>query len=131
MATMTTMASRIDVAVQFITVLVIFIGVLALAAYTTKWFAKYQNIKTIGQNIQVIETSRIAPNKYVQILKLGEKYVAIAVTKDHVAMLAELKEEELDLRESLSGESMSFKAFFEKAKKIGSENKSNPKEESK
>lgn len=123
-------ADRVDVAAQFITVLIIFVGVLALAGYTTKWIAKYQNIKTVNQNIQVIETSRIAPNKYVQILKLGGKYVAIAVTKDYVTMLTELNEEDIELPSSSKEDSMSFQAFLEKAKKIGSKSEDNPKEES-
>lgn len=128
---MLTAVSKIDAVVQFITVLVIFIGVLALAAFLTKWIAKYQNIKISNRNIQVIETERIAPNKYVQIVKIGSKYVAVAITKEHVTMLSELNEDELEFKEDLPDEKLSFQSFLDMAKKRSSESKNNPKEESK
>lgn len=59
--------------------------------------AKIQKSQFRNSNIEVIETFRLSNTKYIQIVKLGGKYVAIAVGKDTVNFLTELEEEELDL----------------------------------
>ncbi len=80
---------------QFLTIVVIFIGVLVLTYFVTKWIAGYQQGKTATGNIDVIETYRLSQTKYVQILRLGDHYVAIAVCKDSVTTLAQLSEDEI------------------------------------
>lgn len=103
---------------QFITVLVVFVLVLGVTALVTRWIANYQKQQNVNVNVEVIETTRIAGNKYIQILRLGETYVAIAVCKDTVTQLCEIPEEQL--RKSKTGQgsilrSASFKELFEKA----------------
>ena len=69
---------------QFIAILIIFVLVLGLTYYVTKWLAGYQKEKNSGRNIEVLETGRISTTKYIQIVRLGDKYMAIAVGKDEV-----------------------------------------------
>lgn len=104
---------------QFFTVLLIFIGVLALTYFSTKWIATYQKGKMFSNNITVIETYKITANKFLQIVKIGGKFFAIAIAKDSVTFLGELSEDDLTLPE-VSGESISpdFSAILEKAKKF-------------
>lgn len=71
---------------QFITVLLIFVAVLGVTAWVTKWIANYQKQQSVNENVQVIETTRIANNKYIQIIRVGEKYIVIAVCKDTVTL---------------------------------------------
>lgn len=52
-----------------------------------------------GRKFQVVDTVRIAGNKYVQILKLGDVYLVVAVGKEEVTMLAKLTEDEIGLTE--------------------------------
>jgi len=103
---------------QFITVLLLFVGVLGITAVTTRWIANYQKQQSVNDNIQVIETARIETNKYIQIIRVGGKYMVIAVCKDTVTMLGEIPEEQLN-REKFSGEkpvqNFSFKEIFDKA----------------
>lgn len=87
--------SGADSYAQLITVLVIFILVLAVTMFVTRWMANYQKQQNAGTNIEIIETSRIANNKYVQILRIGETYLAVAVCKDTVTMLGEIPKEQL------------------------------------
>lgn len=87
--------STADSYLQFITVLVLFVFVLGITYVTTRWIANYQKDKTKGGNIEVLESFRIAPNKYIQIVRTGSRYLAIAVGKDEVHMLTELSKEEL------------------------------------
>jgi len=85
---------------QFIAVLVIFILVLGITAFVTKWIANYQKQQNVNCNIELIETTRISNNKYIQIVKIGEKYFAIAVCKDTVTLLGQVPEEELHFTKS-------------------------------
>lgn len=107
------MTGRADSYAQFITVLVIFVVVLAVTALTMRWVAKYQKHQGECGNMQVIETLRIANNKYVQIVRIGEKYMAIAVCRDTVTMLGEIPKEQL--KETGAAQGFSFKQFLDKA----------------
>lgn len=78
-------------------ILVVFILVLVATYYTTKWIGRTGAIQQQSGNIKVIETFRIAQNKYIQIIQLGSRYYSIAVTKDHISFLTSLEEEQLDL----------------------------------
>ena len=98
---------------QFITVLLIFVAVLGVTAWTTRWIANYQKQQCVNTNIEVIETTRIANNKYIQIIRAGEKYMVIAVCRDTVTMLGEIPVEQL--KEGSSGQSFSFKELLDKA----------------
>mgnify|MGYP002508903776 CR=1 FL=1 len=104
---------------QLITLLIVFVFVLALTFYATKWMAKIQKKQFKNSNIRVIETFRLNNTKYIQIVKLGEKYVAIAVGKDTVTYLTELDESELDLTKAMEGTSnLEFHEILKKVKDI-------------
>ena len=107
------LAGSVDSYVQLITVLLVFVLVLGITAATTKWIANYQKQQGAGGNIQVVETVRISNNKYVQILRVGETYMAIAVCKDTVTLLGEVPADQLNLNGP--AQSFSFKELLEKA----------------
>lgn len=98
---------------QFITVLIIFVLVLAVTVLVTRWIANYQKEQSVNVNIEVIETTRISGNKYIQIVRLGEKYVAIAVCKDTVTLLGEISKEQL--REENHAGVFRFRDILERA----------------
>ncbi len=98
---------------QFITVLLIFVAVLGVTAWTTRWMANYQKQQSANENIEVIETTRIANNKYIQIIRAGEKYMVIAVCKDTVTMLGEISGEQL--KEGTPMQHLSFRELLDKA----------------
>ena len=115
------MSSRIEAFAQLITLLIIFIFVLAVTYYVTRFVGNYQKNKLSGSNINILETMRIANNKYIQIVKIGSRVFAIAVAKDTVSYLCELDEDELIYKESSSGKMLinndNFKEILEKLKK--------------
>ena len=113
-----TMTSGIDATAQFLTVVIILIFVLALSYVTTKWIANYQKVKNTNNNIEIIEVSKIAANKYIEIVRCGEKYLAIAICKDTVTMLCELSKEQLILDDENQLKSGGFKELLEKAKAV-------------
>ena len=115
------MSSRIEAFAQLLTLLIIFIFVLAVTYYVTRFVGNYQKNKLSGSNINILETMRIANNKYIQIVKIGSRVFYIAVAKDNVSYLCELDEDELIYKESSSGKMLinndNFKEILEKFKK--------------
>ena len=100
-------SNRLDSIVQLITAVCIFIFVLALAYFTTKFTAGFQKSKLASPNVEVIETFRLTQNKYIQIVRVGTRYYSIAVCKDT-----------LTIPETGTGTTVSFKEILDKAKGI-------------
>ena len=103
---------------QLITLLIVFVLILGITAWVTKWMAGYQKAQNMNANIEVVETVRITANKYIQLVRIGQKYVAIAVCKDTVTMLGEVPEEQLRFRDC--SQKLSFKELLEKTIKMDS-----------
>lgn len=117
---MVLLTQKADSYAQFITVLAVFVLVLAVTAFTTKWIANYQKQQSVNLNIEVVETTRISGNKYIQIVRIGETYKAIAVCKDTVTLLGDIPAEQL--KEGNHDQGFRFKDFLDKAvKRSGAE----------
>ena len=87
--------SSLDCFVQLITVLVIFIFVLIITYFTTRWMAGIQKGRSFNKNLRIIETISAGNNKMISIVQAGEKYLVVSIGKDEVHYLTELKQEEL------------------------------------
>lgn len=107
-----------DSYIQFVTVLVLFVLVLAITYLVTKWIANYQKGNTMVGNLEVIETCRITSNKYVQIVRAGSKYLVIGLGKDEIHMLSELSEDQLNLQDAHKQQTVSFRRVFDEVKKL-------------
>lgn len=114
---------------QFIAVLVVFVLVLGVTALTTKWISGYQKQQNANSNIEVIETSRLTNNKYLQIIRVGETYMVIAVCKDTVTMLGEIPIEQLKVTKA-DNSGMGFKELFDRAVRKHSADAGGPKDDS-
>ncbi len=101
---------------QMITMLLVFVVVLAATYFFTKWMAGFQREKTSTGNIEVIETARISTTKYIQIVRIGSKYMAIAVGKDEVTSLGEISREDLIIREDKPEDNLNFKDILDRIK---------------
>lgn len=111
--------SAIDSAAQLLTVIVLFIVVLIATWLTIRYIAGVQKGKLSGSNFETVDTFRLSQNKYVQIMRIGHKYLAVAVCKDTVTVLCELQEDEITFRdEAFTQKAVSFEDFFNKAKEI-------------
>ncbi len=118
--------------VQFITVLFIFVLVLALTLVVTRWLGKYQRLQSRGGNIRIMETVKISPSAYVEILKIGKnRYVAVAVGKENASLLCELSESDIDFTPADQGEAFEFDNILSKLKGKYLLENSNKKERSK
>ena len=111
-------SGSIESVARLLTTLLIFIFVLFITFWTSKFIAGYQKQNMMTGNMEVVETVRIAQNKYLQIVRAGEQYYMIALGKDTVTLIAQLNPEELQLKkdDSEQGQYLDFKAILEKAK---------------
>lgn len=105
---------------QLIGVLLIFLFVLVITYFTTRWIAGYQKGAMSNKNIKVIETFRVNNNKFIQIIQIGEKYLAISVCKDTINVLTELTREQLthfpSEEDKGTAPTPNFQEIFEKLK---------------
>lgn len=117
---MVLLTQKADSYAQFIAVLAVFVLVLAVTAFTTKWIASYQKQQSVNLNVEVVETTRISGSKYIQIVRIGETYKAIAVCRDTITLLGDIPAEQLKERDHDQG--FRFKDFLDKAvKRSGAE----------
>ena len=102
---------------QFLTVILVFVLVLGLTYLTTRFVGSYQKVRSINRNFEVIETLRITNGKYLQIVKIGEKYVVIGIGKDTVTRICELSPDDIKPmpEENNTQPVEAFKAIFDKA----------------
>ena len=118
-----TISSGIDSFVQFITVLILFLFVLVITYFATRYIAKIEKNKIGTGNIELLETSRISSSKYIQIVKVGNKHFCIAVCKDTVTLLGEVDGQELVFREDNECADVKFQDVFEKIRQKALKNK--------
>lgn len=122
-------SDRAESVSQFLTVFLMFLVVLALTYFTTRFVGNYSKMKSLNRNFEVIETLRITNGKYLQIVKVGNKYVCIGIGKDSVTSICELSPEEVVTTTSDPVKPLeTFKSVMEKTReRIGKGNSQNEK----
>ena len=119
---MLTLSSAGESVFQLIFVLFVFVGVLALTTFVTRWLASYQKNQGLNRNLEVVEGIRLSNNKFVEIVRAGEnRYFVVACGKDEVTLLGEIDPSELkEIDESVTPVppmQMDFKSVLEKFSK--------------
>lgn len=103
---------------QLICVVLIFIFVCVLAYLAARFAGSFQaNGLNKKSNIKVIETYRITNNKFIQVVKIGDKYAAIGVGKDDVTMLMELNPDSIEEINYPLAPNVDFKEVLNKVRK--------------
>lgn len=96
---------------ELLGLILIFVIVLVVCYYTTRFVAGRQLVQKKMGNFEVVETFAIAQNKYLQLIRMGNKYVVISVAKDTIGFITELDESEICQIQNQS--SVSGKSFKE------------------
>lgn len=91
--TMMIAEGSLDSFLQLMGAIGVFLFVLALAYFTTRWVGNYQKVQTKDRNMQIVEGLRVGNNKYIQLIKVADEYFVIGVGKDRVEFLTKLSEE--------------------------------------
>ncbi len=87
--------SSLDSFVQLITVLIIFVFVLILTYFTTRWMAGVQKGRSFNKNLRIVETIHVGNNKMISIVETGKKYIVVSIGKDEINYLTELSSNDL------------------------------------
>lgn len=112
--------------VQLITVAVVFILVLVITFYTTRWIGNFQKSRNTASNIELLDAVRISQYQFIQIVKVGSQFLVVGVSRDNMVLLSKCDEEELHLGDTTLSDSSAgdgfdtsnaFKSLLEKAKK--------------
>lgn len=84
---------------EFVTVTLIFLLVLALTYFTTRWIGGYQKKQMSAGNIKIIDSYRLSNSKILEVVKCGDKCFLVAVCKDTITTIGEVDADTFDLRE--------------------------------
>ena len=83
---------------QLLTMIAVFILVLVLAWLSARFIAGYQKTGGFsGTNIEIVEAARLSQTQVAELLKIGDRYIAVAVGKDRVTKLGEWSADEMKL----------------------------------
>ena len=103
---------------EFLYVMIIFVAVLVIAYFVTRWIGKLQkNQYGASNNLELLEACRLSTNKYIQIVRAGKRYFVLAVCKDTVTLIGELNEDELEAVKE-NGTTKSFASFYDILEKM-------------
>lgn len=108
--------STFDNVLQLLGLVLLLILILIAAYYTSRFVGRYKLVQLKDSNIQVIEIYRISTNKMLQIVKIANKYVVLAVCKDQITYIMDLDESQVLTHEAKEVEKQSFRQIFEKLK---------------
>lgn len=99
---------------QLICLIILFLFVLLLAYLAARISGSFQsNAMNKRSNIRIIEVFRVSNNKVIEIVKVGEQYLVLAVCKDNITLLTRLDETEVKEPETTL-EPINFKNILEK-----------------
>jgi flagellar protein FliO/FliZ len=94
---------------ELIFLVIIFVLIIAACYYVTRFIGGKQLKQMKNSNFTVLDTYRVTQNKFLQLVRMGNQYVVIAVTKDNLTVIAQLSEEEIIKPEDKSTQVTSFK----------------------
>lgn len=99
---------------ELIGLVFVLVLILVAAYYTSKFVGRMTMGQFKNSNFKVIDTYRISPNKFLQIVKIANKYVVISVGKDTINYITELDESEVLIKDVYAKEDINFKQILEK-----------------
>ncbi len=100
--------SNSDSILQLLGVSILFVFILVITYYTTKFVGGAKLGQTKKGNFKVLETYKIAQNKYLQLVQIGTRYFVIAIGKDDIRSLVELQESEIIQQEQFDKQNIKF-----------------------
>lgn len=96
--------TRYTSTLQLIGTVVVFVIVVAACYFVTRFVGAKQLAQQKNSNFLVLDTFRLAQNKYLQIIQIGKRYFVIAISKENISVISELAKEDITWwRETASG----------------------------
>ncbi len=109
--------SSLQNVLQLVGIIVVFLIILAAAYVASVLVGKTQNnaYHSKDRNIKLIEVFRINNNQFLQIVRIGKRYFALAISKEQIELITELAEEEVFISE-VSDAAIPFQNVLETVK---------------
>ena len=82
---------------NFVVLVVVFVAVVALAYFSLRLMGRAKNSRGFGGNIKVIEAAGLGFQNTVQLVKAGDKYFLIGVSRTGITLIGEVDEASLNL----------------------------------
>ena len=82
---------------DFIVLIIAFVAIIALAYYSLRLMGRAKNSRGFGGNIKVIEAAGLGFQNTVQLVKAGDKYFLIGVSRTGITLIGEVNETSLNL----------------------------------
>jgi len=102
---------------QLLTVIVIFIFVLFCTYVATKYTADFKRMQGFNSAFEVIDSISVGNGGFLELIRVGENYIVISVTKDNITKIMDLTEEEvLKIKDNKKTSKISFSSLMFKAK---------------
>lgn len=100
---------------DLLVLIVIFVLILVVAYYVTKWVSTSGLNMQKNKNIKILEVFRLNQSKYIYIVELGNKVVVLGVSKDHIEYITDLDHDSLVFAKPESGH-VNFKDLLKLSK---------------
>lgn len=88
---------------------IIFIIIILASYFVTKFIGTKQLGRRNGSNFKVVDNYRVSQNKVIQLLRVGDKYLVIAICKDTIQLLTELSQEQVIEDKMMTNSEKTFK----------------------
>jgi len=98
---------------KLIGLIILCVLIIAASYFVTRLIGNRESGMSGSANFRSIDAYRLSPNKYLQLIQAGERYFVIAVSKDNVTLICELRKEEIRFKNS-PGMKASFKDILSK-----------------
>lgn len=97
---------------SIITLVLIFIFIVLLAYFTTRFIARYQsNISNKRSNIHILESTRVCNNRFIAIAEICGNYYIIGIGREEITMLDKLDSETADRLKKSYGQNQTASAI--------------------
>lgn len=80
---------------ELVGLVVVFIVVIAACYFVTRFVGGKHLAQQKNSNFTVLDTFRVAQNKYLQLVQAGKRYFVLAICKDSMTLVAELDKEDI------------------------------------
>lgn len=122
----------LEVMLDFLSLIFVFLIILALAYFTTKLVASSSLKKMKNKNMKVFEALTIAPQKSLQLVKIGKKVILLGITKENITRLETFEQDELEIsEEQIDNSLLTFQDVFNKTLNKTKDDKNNNKDSKK
>lgn len=98
---------------QLFFLVIIFIIILFMAYYCTRWIAGSKLRFRKNSNFEIVESISVGYQSTIQIIKVGEKFLLIGVTKDNISFLSEIEKDSIKINSDKTVEKGYFDKYLE------------------